>query len=76
MLFEQVGNLEFYRGKGVSSITVDVLMVLRSYNDRKELEALAKLSGQEEGFDDHVLHLEAMRSLLPLLERAHEAVRG
>ena len=48
-------------------------MILRSYKDRKKLEALAKLSGEDEGFGDYALHPEAKRSLLPLLERAHEA---
>ena len=48
-------------------------MILRSYNDRKKLEALAKLSGRDEGLADDALHLETMRSLLPRLERAHEA---
>ena len=51
-------------------------MVLRSYNDRKKLEALAKLNGQEEGFGYYALELEARRSLLQLLERAHEACEG
>ena len=68
VLFEQLGNLGFERGKGVTSITAGVLMVLRAYKDRKKLEALAKLSGEDEGFDDRALHLEAMRSLLPPLE--------
>ena len=36
--------------KGVTSITVGVLMALRSYKDRKKLEVLAKLTGREEGF--------------------------
>ena len=76
MLLEQLGNLGFERGNGVTSITVGVLMVLRSYKDRKKLEALAKLSGMDEGFNDRVLHLEARRGLLPLLERAHEAGEG
>ena len=69
MLFEQLDDLGFERGKGVTSIMVGVLMILRAYNNRKKLEALAKLSGQEEGFDDRALHLEARRSLLPLLEK-------
>ena len=30
LLFEQFGNLEFERGKGVTSITVGVFMILRS----------------------------------------------
>ena len=51
-------------------------MILRSYKDRKKLEELARLSGEEGGFGDYALHLEAMRSLLPLLERAHEAGKG
>ena len=52
LLFEQLRNLGFEGGKGVTSITVGVVMVPWSSNDRKKLEALAKLSGQEEGFDD------------------------
>ena len=55
-LFEQLGDLGFERVKAVTSITAGVLMVLRSYNDRKKLEALAKLTGSDEGFDDHALH--------------------
>ena len=73
MLFEQLGNLGFEGGKGVISITVRVLIILSSYNDRKKLEALAKLSGPDDGFDDRELYLETMRILLPLLERVHEA---
>ena len=76
VLFEQLDHLGFERGKGVTSITVAVLMILRSYNDRKKLEALGKLSGQEEGFDVRTLHLKVRRSQLPLLERAHEAGEG
>ena len=75
-LFEQLGDLGFERGKGINSITVGVLMILRSYKDRRKLEALAKLAGREEGFDDRALHLEAMRSVLPLLEEAHAAGDG
>ena len=44
--------------------------------NRKKLRVLAKLSGRDEGFGDDALHFEAMRSLLPLLERAHEADEG
>ena len=76
LLFEQLRNLGFEGGKGVTSITVGVLIILRSYKDRKKLEELAKLSGQEEGFDDRALHLEARRSLQWLVERAHEAGEG
>ena len=69
-------DITFERRKGVTNITVGVLMVLRAYKDRKKLEALAKLSGREEGFGDHTLHLEAMRSLVPLLEQAHAVGEG
>ena len=75
VLFEQLGNLGIERGKGVTSITGGVLMVLRSYDERKKLEALAKLSGQEEGFYVYALHLKAMRSLMQLLEEAHRPPR-
>ena len=51
-------------------------MILRSYKDRKKLEELARLSGEEGGFGDYALHLEAMRSLPPLLERVQEAGKG
>ena len=40
---------DFERGMGITSITVGVLMVLKSYRDRKKLEALAKLTGPGEG---------------------------
>ena len=73
LLYEQLGDLGLEREKGVTSITVGVLVVLRSYKDRKKLKALTKLSGQEEGFGDDALYLEARKNLLPLLERAHEA---
>ena len=76
MLLEQLGNLGFERGNGVTSITVGVLMVLRSYKDRKKLEALAKLSGHKEGFEHRALDLGARKNLLPLLEQAHEAGEG
>ena len=74
--FEQLGNLRFERGKGITSITVGVLMVLRSYKYSKKLEALAKLSVEDEGFYNYALHLEARRSLLLLLKRGHEAGEG
>ena len=35
-----------------------------------------KPTGREEGFGDDALHLEAMRSLLPLLEKVHETGEG
>ena len=76
VFFEKLGNLGFERGEGVTSMTVCVLMVLRSYNDRKKLNALAKLSGQEEGFGDYALELKARLSLLPLPKRAHEGGEG
>ena len=50
VLFEQLGNLGFERGKGV---TLGVLMVLRSYNDRKKLKSWQSLSAGE-GFGDDV----------------------
>ena len=76
MLFEQLSDIGFKRGRGITSITVGVLMIQRGYKDRKKLEALAKLSGEDEGFGDCALHLEARRNLLPLLERAHVAGEG
>ena len=76
MLFEQLSDIGFKRGRGITSITVGVLMIQRGYKDRKKLEALAKLSGEEGGFGDIALKLEARRILLPLLERAHEADEG
>ena len=76
MLFEQLGDLGFERGKGIRSIRVDVLMIQKSYKDKKKLEVLAKLCGYDEGFGDHALELEVRRSLLPLLERAYEAGEG
>jgi len=40
------------------------------------LEALAKLSGEDQCFGDGELYLEETRSLLPLLEQAHEVGEG
>ena len=76
VLFEQLGDLRFERGKGINRITVGVLMILRSCKDTKKLEALAKLCCSDEGFGDRAMHLEVMRSLLPLFEKAHEADEG
>ena len=76
VFFEQFGDLGFERGRGVTGVTAGVLMILRYYNDWKKLETLANLSGQEEGFNERALQLEARRSLLRLLERAHEAGEG
>ena len=73
VLFEQLGDLGFERGRIIMGITVGVLMIPKAYKDRKKLEVLAKLIGEEEGFGDDALHLEARRSLLPLLEKAHKA---
>ena len=47
-------------------------MILSAYKDRKKLEALAKLCGLDEGFDDRELPLE-VRSLQRLLKQALEA---
>ena len=76
VLFEQLGNLRFERGRGISSMMVGVLMILKSSKDRKSLEALAKLSGRDDGFGDYVLKIELRNHLLPLLEQAHEAGEG
>ena len=89
LFFEHLGDLGFERGKGVTSITVGVLMILRSYKDRKKLKALAKLTSRkgedileitEIGIElcivDYALELEARRNLLPLLERAHVVGEG
>ena len=75
MLFEQLGNLGFERGKDVTSITVGILMVLRAYKDRKmwmgsqgddcrpffkrAREGLVRLLGE-----DHTKSVEATYSLL------------
>ena len=77
VLFEQLGNLGFEGGRGITGITVGILMILRApYKDKKKLKALVKLSGPDEGFNDHALHLEARRSLLPLFELALKAREG
>ena len=76
VLFEQLGDIGLEKGKGIRGITAGVLVLLGGYKDRRNPEALAKLSGRDEGFGDEALHLEPTRSLLPLLERAHEAGEG
>ena len=45
VLFEQLGDLGFERRRGATSMTVGVLMVLRSYNDRKKLEVRRRGDG-------------------------------
>ena len=37
VVFEQLGDLGFERGRGVTSIRVGINMILRAYNDRKKL---------------------------------------
>ena len=85
VLFQQLGDLGFERERGIKGITLGILMILKSYKDRKKLELLAKLTGSDEGFGDYALeegvvgralHLEAIRSLLLLMEWAHAAGEG
>ena len=49
------------------------LLHLLKYGRRAQLEALAKLAERDEGFDDRVLLLEAMKRSQEVLKRAYEA---
>ena len=69
--FDKLGSLGAEKGRGITSITVGVLEILRG-GDLVKLRALVGLSG-EDCFNDISLHLEACKSFLPLLEQAHEA---
>jgi hypothetical protein len=60
------------KGKPPIGVTSGWLRLLK-YGSRELLEALAKLCGQDEGFDERVLPLEARSRILPLLEKAYEA---
>ena len=60
------------KGKVPTGVTAGMLRLLK-YGSRAQLEALAKLAGKEEGFDDRALTLEARRRLQQVLEKAHKA---
>ena len=53
-------------------VTADVLRLL-NYGSRAQLEALAKLAGKDEGFDDRALLLESRNRSQKVLEKAYEA---
>jgi len=69
--FDKLGSFGVEKGRGIASITVKVLEILRG-KDLVKLRALAELSGQD-CFNDRELHLSACTSLLPMVERAHAA---
>ena len=68
----KLGDISSLKGKGPMGISACVLRLLK-YGSRAQLEALAKLCGKEEGFDDQALLLEARRRLQNILEKAHAA---
>ena len=49
------------------------VLSLVKYGSRAQLEALAKLTGKDEGFCDHDMALETRKRLQKLLEKAHAA---
>ena len=53
-------------------MTAGLLRLLR-YGSRAQLEALAKLVGREEGFDDKAVTLEARKRLQRVLEKEYES---
>ena len=71
-LFAKLGDIGTLKGKVPTGVTAGVLRLLR-YGSRAQLEALAKLAGREEGFDDKALTLEARKRLQRVLEKAHKA---
>ena len=58
-LVSQLGNIGNKPGRVPTGVTVGVLGVLK-YGSLAQLEALAKLCGEEEGFHDTALRLEAV----------------
>ena len=70
--FAKLGDIGTLKGKVPTGVTAGVLRLLR-YGSRAQLEALAKLAGKEEGFDDKALTLEARKRLQRVLEKAHKA---
>mmetsp|Transcript_29758 Transcript_29758/g.59185 ORF Transcript_29758/g.59185 Transcript_29758/m.59185 type:complete len:270 (-) Transcript_29758:124-933(-) len=72
--FDKLGSFGEEKGRGITSITVGVLEILRG-KDVVKLRALTELSGPN-CFNDHELHLDASSSLQTLLERAHAAGEG
>ena len=70
--FAKLGDIGTLKGKVPTGVTAGVLRLLR-YGSRAQLEALAKLAGKWEGFDDKALTLEARKRLKRVLEKAHKA---
>ena len=70
--FSKLGDIGTLMGKVPTGVTAGVLRLLR-YGSRAQLEALAELAGEEEGFDDKALTLEARKRLQRVLEKAHKA---
>ena len=70
--FATLGDIGTLKGKVPTGVTAGVLRLLR-YGSRAQLEALAKLAGKEEGFDDRALTLEARKRLQRVLEKEYES---
>merc|ERR1719506_1333791 len=71
-LFAKLGDIGTLKGKVPTGVTAGVLRLLR-YGSRAQLEALAKLAGREDGFDDRALTLETRKRLQRVLEKAYES---
>ena len=71
-LFAQLGDVGTLKGKVPTGVTSRLLRLLK-YGGRAQLEALAKLCGKDEVFDDRVLLLEAGERMQKVLETAYGA---
>ena len=68
--FASLGDIGTLKGKVPTGVTASVLHLLK-YGNVAQLEALAKLCGRDEGFDDAVLLLQARQGSKKVLEKAY-----
>ena len=70
--FAALGDIGTLKGKLPNGVTLGVLRLLKNGN-RAQFEALAKLCGEEEGFNVAAMLLEARKRSQKLLEKAYDA---
>ena len=72
--FAKLGDIGTLKGKAPTGVTAGVLCLLK-YGNRAQFEALAKLCGEEEGFDDEELLLKVRWRLQKFLDETYKAGR-
>ena len=73
--FAQLGDFGTLKGKVPTGVTAGVLRLLK-YSSRAQLVALVKLAGEDEGFSNAAVLLEARKRIQKVLERAYKAGGG